>query len=340
MSNKNNGSDAALMRIGERSTKLAQVLGMPQEYLQLVKDVAAKGATDEEFCLFLHIVHDTGLNPLTKEIWFYKMWDTFVGKDMPVIHASIQGMRKAAERIGGYAPGRQTEYEYDEKGELYAATAYVKRKVEGEWHEVAFTALWAEFARYNQQNKLVNKWATMPKHMLAKCAEFNALRRAFPRLEALADGEMIRQSVEGSDEPFTGQPEPGAENVPDDPEIERRRQVLIESLTHIAEILLDEEKQGKLVTWMETASLQALNDKFNTALVQFTQYARGVYEAIPEEGKQEALAGFNVEKYEDMALPELLRFVYTYQKPIEEQEHPANVEPPADPKAAPARRTS
>lgn len=299
--------------------KLAQVLQMPPEYVQLVKDVAAKGSTDEEFCLFLQIVHDTGLNPLTKEIWFYKMWDTLLEREMPVIHASIQGRRKAAERYarqngGAYVPGKPTEYEYDNSDNLISATAYVKRRIEGEWHEIGFTAYWIEFAQYKRDHKtLRGKWLTSPKHMLGKCAETHALNRAFPVLENLADSDNLpTQSFAAA---FNGG-EPGAE-APLDPEVERRRQIIIDNLTVMADIMLDEPKKAKLAGWMDTASVQALSDKFHVALLQFTQYGKGVYDAIPDEDKSEALLSFNVGKFEDLGFEELTRFIYTYEKKAE-----------------------
>lgn len=315
--------------------KLANVLGMPLEYVNLVKDVAAKGTTDEEFCLFLQICHDTGLNPLTREIWCYKLWDTLAGRELPVIHASIQGKRKAADRIGGYCPGKETEYRYDNAGNLLSATAHVKRKIEGDWQEVSFTAFWDEFVKYKRDGRtLSGKWATMGHHMLGKCAENHALNRAFPQLEQLAEADSVPTA--NFAEAFST---PGAEAVPGavDPEVEHKRRVLVDNLTTMGEVLLDADRLAKLKTYMETAPLDALQEKHATALLQFTTYARGVYEAIPDEVKAPALGEFNVDKYEDLDFEGLVRFCYMFQKPIEDQEHPANVpvtepEPPTEDK--------
>lgn len=289
--------------------KLARVLEMPLEYVQLVKDVCAKGSTDEEFCLFLQIVADTGLNPLTKEIWFYKRWDGSAGKELPIIHASIQGRRKAAEKIGGYCPGRETEYRYDNEGNVISATAHVKRKIDGDWNEISFTADWTEFAVYKKDGKtLSNKWATMPKHMLAKCAETHALNRAFPTLERLADTESV------STESFAAAFGNEGEETPADPETERQRKIVIANLSIMAGVMLDQAKQDKLAGWMETASLQALADKFHTALRQYSEYARGVFNSIPEAEQSDALARFNVERFEDLGFEEIAPFIHTYEK--------------------------
>lgn len=329
--NNNQDQSLVLTPLGPESKpmRLANVLGMTPEYVQLVRDVTAPKSTEEEFCLFLQVVNDTGLNPLTKEIWFYKMWDGIAGREMPVIHASIQGMRKAAEKIGGYCPGKMTEYTYSPDGSLVSAIAHVKRKIDGDWQEISFEANWDEFVKTDRNGKVTGKWLTMPKHMLGKCAEFNALKRAFPTLEALANSENLpTESFNAAFNDPTPAPT-GGEVI--DPEIERLRKGFIDNLLLIAEIMLDEEKQGKLSTWVETAGLDDLKTKHANALLQFTQYARGVFNAIPEEERGKALEEFNAAALEDLDFETTLRFVYTYQKPIEEQEHPAGVEPPAPP---------
>lgn len=331
--NQNNPPEVAIILAADsKPMRLANVLGMTPEYVQLVKDVTAPKSTEEEFCLFLQVVHDTGLNPLTKEIWFYKMYDGVAGREMPVIHASIQGMRKAAEKIGGYCPGRQTEYAFDQGGGLVSATAHVKRKIDGDWQEVAFTADWDEFAKYKTDNKTPSgKWATMPKHMLGKCAEFNCLKRAFPTLETLANTESLPTDNFNAAFPVNINRFGRTEEEQVDENYERNRRYLIDHLGTMGEILLEEPQQEKLSTWAEAANLGDLKAKHSSALVQFTQYARGVYEAIPDAGRAEALESFNVKAYDDLGFDELTRFVFTYQKPIENQEHPANVPPPASP---------
>lgn len=305
--NENPTPPMALVVPDSKPGKLARVLGMPLEYVQLVKDVCAKGATDEEFCLFLQVVHETGLSPLKKEIWFYKMYDSIAKKELPVIHASIQGRRKAAEKIGGYCPGKETVYEYADNGDLIAATAYVKRKIEGDWQEISFTAYWEEFVPRDKDGKEAprNKWKTMPRHMLAKCAETHALNRAFPTLENLADTEDVPTSTYS--EAFAGGGEPMDEQT------ERNRKLLIDNLSSMSEILLNEEAQGKLNTWMETATLQALTEKHNSALLQFLPYAKGIYEKLPAEEAAKSLEEFNVSGFEDLDFEATIRYVYSYQ---------------------------
>lgn len=302
--NDPNSQALATITDDTKSGKLALALGMPKEYVQLVKDVAAKQATDEEFFLFLNVIHKTGLNPLTREIWFYKMYDAQVGRELPVIHASIQGFRVAAEKQGGYIPGRETVYEYDNNNQLYSATAFVKRKIDGDWHEVSFTAYWDEF------NKGVNKWKTMPKHMLGKCAETHALKRAFPALESLTEPDAIPVSIANAAPAFNT---PEQEPEPDENE-QRQRDLAIEGLEAMANILLSEEDQVKLMGWLETAALPAIMEKFHNGLSQFTQFARGVYDRLPEDVRKSSLAEFDVSAFEELSFEPLIRYVLAYEE--------------------------
>jgi phage recombination protein Bet len=304
--NQNEPQALTVITPDTKSGKLAQTLGMPGEYVQLVKDVCATGATDEEFFLFLQVVHDTGLNPLTKEIWFYKMYDSLAGKQLPVIHASIQGLRKAADKMGGYAPGKETTYEYDMDGKLISATAYVKRKVDGDWHEISFTAYWAEFGKDQ------NKWKTMPKHMLGKCAETHALKRAFPRLDSMIESDML---LAASTPPPSYNPpaETPAEPTPEEAEEDaRKRSMIVDDLDAMAEILLPGDELAKLRAWTEEAPLEALMEKFHNALARFTQYAKGIYEALPEDIKTVSLEEFDVDAFDELSLEALIRYVLTY----------------------------
>ena len=112
----------------------------------------------------------------------------------------IDGYRAMADRTGTYCPSSQKpEWETCEPTELNPAgiiscTVYVKKFVHGQWHEYSATAHWSEFAaiediwvdsegggrRPSGKKKLADNWAKMPRVMLAKVAESQALRRGWP----------------------------------------------------------------------------------------------------------------------------------------------------------------
>ncbi len=124
---------------------------------------------EKDLELLLHIAEQTGLDILRKQIWAIPRG----GKTS--IETSIDGFRLIAERTGKYAPGKEPQYEYNEKGFLIKATAFVKKMTDdGTWHEVAVSAMMSE---YNANQGL---WKSKPHVMLSKCAESQALRRSFP----------------------------------------------------------------------------------------------------------------------------------------------------------------
>ena len=97
------------------------------------------------------------------------------------IQTGIDGYRLIAERTGKYSPGREPTYQYDEKGNIISATAYVKKQTsDGTWHEVAATAFFNEYCQRTKEGKPTRFWMQLGHAMIAKCAEALALRKAFP----------------------------------------------------------------------------------------------------------------------------------------------------------------
>lgn len=158
--------------------------GWTRSQLDIVKNLYCKGCKDEEVKVFAHICKHTKLDPFLKQIYAIPR-----GGKMTV-QTSIDGYRLIAERTGKYAPGKETTF-LEKNSVLISATAYVKKMTtDGTWHEVAATAYFEEF-------RGDNLWKKMPHVMLAKCAEAQALRRAFPaELSAIYTKEELDQSGE------------------------------------------------------------------------------------------------------------------------------------------------
>ena len=141
-----------------------------EEKRDLIKSLYCKNLTEHETMHFFAICHKRMLNPLTNQIYVWKF-----GSKMTII-VSIDGFRLIAERTKKYAPGKETVFTYKKDGSILNATAYVKKQTtDGTWHEVSATAFFDEF---NDPKK--DTWKKMPHVMIAKCAESQALRRAFP----------------------------------------------------------------------------------------------------------------------------------------------------------------
>lgn len=160
--------------------RIAEVTGYNRAQIELVKDTIARGASDDELTMFLMLAKRTGLDPFTKQIYMIKRWDNREKREIMTTQTGIDGLRVTADRTGNYAPGRAPLFEYDADGTLLSATAFVRKWVRDEWHEVAATAHYAEYVQTKKDGDPTSMWADKPHVMTAKCAEALALRRAFP----------------------------------------------------------------------------------------------------------------------------------------------------------------
>lgn len=158
--------------------------------VDIVRRMYCATLSNDEFEVFLHICRHCGLDPSMKQIYAIKRG----GKLTP--QTGIDGYRLIAERTGKYAPGREATYNYNDKGALISATAYVKKMTnDGTWHEVSATAFFEEYCQKDGQGQPTQFWKKFRHVMIAKCAETLALRKAFPGdLSAIRTEEEMQQA--------------------------------------------------------------------------------------------------------------------------------------------------
>jgi len=149
--------------------------------VQTIRDTFAKGASPEEFTMFLGLCKGTGLNPFKKEIWFIKT------KSGAQIMTGINGYYAIANNQAQY-DGIETELVGEQEvteGKItlkvpIKAVARVYRKDRSK--PSTAEAYWDEYSKpllSQYGNKTL--WGQMPRLMLQKCAESVALRKAFPQ---------------------------------------------------------------------------------------------------------------------------------------------------------------
>jgi phage recombination protein Bet len=163
---------------------VSEMTGYAPSDIALISKTVAVGASLTELAIFLHSCRQLGLDPLLRQAYWIRRKQKD-GTQRGALQVGIDGFRAIAERSGTYAGAESIEYRgqlaWKYKGEDVSvpelARATIWKVVAG--HKSAFVgeAHWIEFAP-SEGNAAM--WAKMPRHMLGKCAEAQALRRAFP----------------------------------------------------------------------------------------------------------------------------------------------------------------
>jgi phage recombination protein Bet len=176
--------------------------------MALIKRTVAKDTNADEFDLFMSIAKMKGLDPFSKQISAIVFNKAKADKRNMSVITTIDGMRAIAARSKAYRPDEdepEFTYEPDLKSPVNPL-GLLKARVRiwiadtvnaGGWKPATGVAYWEEFApikeewaenpetgKFKPTGKLTldtgGNWGKMPRIMLAKCAEAQALRKAFP----------------------------------------------------------------------------------------------------------------------------------------------------------------
>lgn len=191
------------------ATALAKAAERPlsrfnEDQIDLIKRTICKGADTDELRLFLYQAERTGLDPLARQIYAVKRWDSQQGRNVMSIQTSIDGFRLIAERSQKYA-GQVGPFWCGENGEWQdvwiKATPPAAARVgvlRADFKEPCWGV--ARFDSYAQKAKdggLTRMWKAMGDVMIAKCAEALALRKAFPQeLSGLYTNDEMEQAAQ------------------------------------------------------------------------------------------------------------------------------------------------
>jgi phage recombination protein Bet len=207
-----------------------------ERQLAALQQLGIKDVTRADLQVFLHYCQRTGLDPFSRQIYMISR-NT---KDGPkqTIQVGIDGLRviaqRAAKRDGvRLSYGRPVWYDGDgneypvwvrpEPPAAAAVTVYRDRDV------FPGIARFKSFAATDREGRLMGLWGTMGDHLIAKCAEAQALRRAFPHdLEGLhisdEGGHTERVPIRHPDDrgpwvdrtPYNDAPQPAIQGPPGD----------------------------------------------------------------------------------------------------------------------------
>lgn len=189
------------------SLALVNKVDFSPKQIQLIKRRLCPTASEDELSLFIGECKRTQLDPFTRQIFLVPRWNSKLGRNTHTTQVAIDGLRLIAERSSSYEGQAPAEWSGDGISWVQAwinkeppAAARVGVYKKGFREATYAVALWSEYASFyrdrNGVEKLSPTWKKMPVHMLAKCAEALALRKAFPNdMSGLyTDDEMSQAS--------------------------------------------------------------------------------------------------------------------------------------------------
>lgn len=147
------------------------------EQKNLVKSIIFPGCNDNELALFLFECARRGVHPLDRVIFPISRNDTASGTKKITFQCGIDFFRSEAADTGEYNGQDEPTFGPENK-DSYPEFATVNVYKKGIDRPITGTARWSEFY---PGDKVGFMWKKMPYHMLSKCAEVLALRKAFPK---------------------------------------------------------------------------------------------------------------------------------------------------------------
>jgi phage recombination protein Bet len=182
------------------------------EQKQLIKNTVARGTTDDELQLFLHVCQRYNLDPFLKEAWCIKRNQNSpalimtardgylkIANENPAFNGLQSDVVREGDTFGRKADGSyEHTYGRERKG-ILGAYALVYRK------DRSIPAyFFAPFSEYKGNSPI---WSTYPTAMIIKVAESMALKRAFS-ISGLVTQEEIDKEAHTEDVPHEEVPAP------------------------------------------------------------------------------------------------------------------------------------
>ena len=212
-----------------------------QELIAVLQSSLYPGATIGSVQMVLNYCAAAGLDPMQKPVHIVPIWDAKAGQMRDVVMPGIGLYRTQAARSGNYAGVSDAEYGPDVTEKLggveitYPAWCKVSVKrllPNGQVAEFSATERWKEnYAVKGGKEKSIAPnamWTKRPYGQVAKCAEAQALRKAFPEFGSAATAdemegkeinmgaaEVVTQAAERKPEELPAYPaEDFAKNLP------------------------------------------------------------------------------------------------------------------------------
>ena len=166
-----------------------QKSGYSAAQLATIRRTVAKDCNDTEFDLYMEAARSYKLDPFRKQIIAQIFNKDKPDKRQMTLIITRDGYRVKAQRCGNYRPAsapavfeidKDLEGPTNPKGILCARVELHWRDPSGEWFPVIGEAYWDEFVPLDFKGNLTGQWKKMPRVMIGKCAEAQALRAGWP----------------------------------------------------------------------------------------------------------------------------------------------------------------
>jgi len=186
--------------VAKQKTELSLVSN--QELTEVLRSSLYPGASDASIAMVVSYCKAAGLDPMQKPVHIVPMWDKNIRQERDVIMPGIGLYRIQAARTQQYAGVSEPEYGPDTTVVLdeveVTFPAWCKIVVRrllpnGIIAEFAAVERWLEnYATQSSKTTAPNAmWKKRPYGQLAKCAEAQALRKAFPEIGAQPTAEEM-----------------------------------------------------------------------------------------------------------------------------------------------------
>lgn len=199
------------------NTSLVSVKQMTPELLNVLRTSLFVGAQDDSIKAAVAYCIEAGLDIMQKPVHLVPMWDSKTKTMRDVVMPGIGLYRTQAARSGSYAGVTEPEFGPDVTNTFPAESAYggktrdevvitypawckvvVKRLMpNGQVAEFAAIERWIEnYATAGKDSRQPNAmWQRRPYGQLAKCAEAQALRKAFPEFGSAPTADEMEGKV-------------------------------------------------------------------------------------------------------------------------------------------------
>lgn len=222
------------------------------------------GASPQSIALAINYCQAAGLDPMQKPVHIVPMWDSKSGRMRDVIMPGVGLYRTQAARTGQYAGVTDPEYGPDVTetigGQQITFPAWCRVTVKrllpnGTIVDFAATERWKEnYAVKGGKDKSVAPnamWTRRPYGQIAKCAEAQALRKAFPEMTG---SQPTADEMEGREIDITAESHPITPEKPESkvPETWPADKFAAAIAKHAPTVASGAKTSADLLTWMRT----------------------------------------------------------------------------------------